>query len=86
MTARRNSQQLSEESQCAYCSGSGVSDAYGYRRSCDQCAGSGLFKPPKMRAECECGAKQPRFTSAFTAEKWMCQHLHTHAPEEPEEF
>lgn len=78
----RTRAQLFEESQCPKCSGSGVTDAWGYRQSCSCCAGSGLIKPPKMRATCECGEQQPRWTSAFTAQKWMHQHLRTHAPED----
>lgn len=30
---------------------------------------------PKFRARCECGAQQPRATTAFTVQRWMHQHL-----------
>jgi hypothetical protein len=85
MTARTR-QQMYEEAQCARCAGSGIAEhplKYG-PMSCPNCTGSGLVRPPKFRAECECGEKQPRWSTAFTAEKWMRQHLRSHAPEEPD--
>jgi hypothetical protein len=30
---------------------------------------------PKFRATCECGWRAPRWTSAFTQEKWMNRHI-----------
>lgn len=87
----RSRQELDESTQCPRCAGSGVSDerylrGTGYRMSCSFCSGSGLVKPPKMRAECECGVRQPRWTTAHTAKQWMNDHLRSHAPEAPPEL
>jgi hypothetical protein len=79
----RTRRQLDEETQCPRCAGTGVRDGFeGYRRRCSSCSGSGLLKEPKMRAMCECGERQPRWTTAFTATQWMTGHLRFHAPED----
>ena len=36
---------------------------------------------PKFRPECECGARAPRWTTAWTAEKWMRRHAEEHQGE-----
>lgn len=81
----RTRKDLDESTQCPRCAGSGITEhpirSYGATR-CGFCSGSGLTKPPKFQAECECGEKQPRWTTAFTSEQWMKRHLHSHAPED----
>lgn len=85
----RSRTELSEESQCPRCAGSGIlENPYrpGQSLTCGHCSGSGLIRPPKFRVTCECGEKQPRWTTAYTADKWMNDHLRSHAPEEPEDY
>lgn len=85
--ARRSRVELDSGTQCPRCAGSGVAEhplRYG-PTTCLDCAGSGLVRPPKFRAECECGTRQPGWTTAFTSEQWMSNHLRSHAPEEPDQ-
>lgn len=58
---------------CKRCNGGGIDPMFGY--DCGACAGTGSGSLPKFRAECECGAKQPRLATAYTVEKWMRRHM-----------
>lgn len=40
------------------------------------------MKAPKFRPACECGAQAPRWTTSWTAEKWIRQHELTHEAQE----
>lgn len=66
---------MADDSPCKVCGGTGTNAYYGI--PCGGCNGSGLRTNPKFRAECECGAKQPRLTTAYTAGQWMYKHLAT---------
>lgn len=88
MAKMRTREELDSEVQCSRCAGSGIAEhplRYG-PTTCSLCWGSGLVRPPKFRVVCECGQKQPRYASNFTAQKWMHAHLRSHAPEEAEDF
>lgn len=67
---------------CRHCNGSGEIERFPNAplMVCSFCGGSGLSKEPKFRATCECGVRQPRATTAWTANKWMKEHLKTHRP------
>lgn len=72
---------------CRQCGGTGVTkNAMLLRagfRDCHDCGASGLARQPRFRAQCECGAKQPRLATASTAERWMKAHLRTHRSTAP---
>lgn len=71
-----------QQQPCRRCSGDGI-EKRGIgagKLDCGGCAGSGLAHVPKMRVQCDCGVRQPRATSAFTANQWMRKHLRTHRP------
>lgn len=67
---------------CRTCSGTGIAQVGigAGSMDCGVCSGSGLAKEPKFRVTCECGTQQPRATTAFSANRWMKKHLHTHRP------
>jgi len=69
---------------CSHCDGKGEVERFGgpHVMPCSHCNGSGLAKEPKFRVTCECGVQQPRATTAWSANKWMKDHLKTHRPKE----
>ncbi len=70
---------IASDEVCRHCEGTGEIARYPMDKTmpCGFCAGSGLKKEPKFRAVCECGAKQPRATTAWTVNQWMREHLKT---------
>lgn len=66
---------MTENTPCRNCGGTGISRMFDY--GCAFCSGTGARSNPKFRAACECGAKQSRLTTAWTANQWMYKHLVT---------